>query len=52
MKVYAVCKACDDDYYGYVKPDRIFGTLEKAQAYAKELYDDDYISAIIEYEVE
>lgn len=52
MKVYAVCRACDDIYYGYVKPDKIFWTLEKAQAYAKELYDEEYLSAVIEYEVE
>ena len=52
MKVYTVCKECDDIYYGYVKPDRIFDTFEKAQAYAHELFEDDYLAAVIEYEVE
>lgn len=52
MKVYAVCKECDDIYYRYVKPDKIFDTQEKAQAYARELFEDNYLCAIIEYEVE
>lgn len=52
MKVYAVCRECDDAYYGYVKPDKIFKDLENAKAYAKELFEDDYICAVVEYELE
>lgn len=30
MKVYAVCTACSDDFYGYNAPIEIFETREKA----------------------
>ena len=52
MKVYAVCKACDDDYYGYLAPEKVFKDKEKASEYARELFDDDYNAAVMEYEVE
>ena len=52
MKVYAVCEACDDTYYGYLAPSKIFKDKAKAQACAKELYDDGYDYNVFEYEVE
>lgn len=52
MKVYAVCELCDDYYYGYLAPSKIFKDKEKAQAYAKDLYEDGYELTIKEYEVE
>ena len=52
MKVYAVCELCDDYYYGYLAPRKVFKNKEKAQAYAKDLMEDDYNVIIKEYEVE
>jgi hypothetical protein len=52
MKVYAVCELCDDYYYGYLAPRKIFEDKKKAQVYAKELIEDDYNVAVKEYEVE
>jgi hypothetical protein len=52
MKVYAVCEECDDSYYGYLAPRKVFKNKEKAEAYAKDLMEDDYNVAIKEYEVE
>lgn len=52
MKVYAVCEACDDTYYGYLAPSKVFKDKAKAQDYAKELYDDGLDVTIKEYEVE
>lgn len=52
MKVYAVCRECDDSYYGYLAPDKIFKDKEKAQEYARDLMEDDYNVIIKEYEVE
>jgi hypothetical protein len=57
MKVFCVCPACDDFYYGYLKPVVIFTTQEKALAYAKEHYSFDYnecqvMPQILEMEVQ
>ena len=52
MKVYAVCIECDDSYYGYLAPEKIFKDKDRAQAYANGLFDDDYYVAVKEYEVE
>lgn len=52
MKVYAVCEACDDTYYGYLKPLKVFGTREKASALVRELDEDGYDYNVFEYEVE
>lgn len=51
-KVYTVCEACGDSYYGYLAPSKIFKDKAKAQAYAKELYDEGFEVTIKEYEVE
>lgn len=66
MKVYAVCTACSDDYYGYNAPIEIFWTREGAIQWLDdnedfEKHDDGeyymdyglfYVKAeIIEYEV-
>lgn len=52
MKVYAVCRECNDCYYGFLAPDKIFKDKEKAQAYAKELIEYYYDVTIKEYELE
>lgn len=52
MKVYAVCEACDDTYYGYLAPSKVFKDKAKAQDYAKELAQDFYDVTIKEYELE
>ena len=52
MKVYAVCELCDDYYYGYLAPRKVFKDKEKAEAYAKDLYEDGYELTIKEYELE
>lgn len=52
MKVYAVCELCDDYYYGYLAPRKLFKDKEKAQAYAKELIEYYYDVTIKEYELE
>ena len=52
MKVYAVCELCDDYYYGYLAPRKLFKDKEKAQAYAKDLAEDAYDVTIKEYELE
>lgn len=52
MKVYAVCEACGDSYYGDLAPRKIFKDKEKADAYARELYDDCWDVTIREYELE
>jgi uncharacterized protein YozE (UPF0346 family) len=52
MKVYAVCELCDDSFYGYLAPDRIFRDKEKANAHAKEIYDDGQYVTVKEYELE
>ena len=52
MKVYAVCKECEDYYYGYLAPDKIFKDKDKAESYAKELEEDYYDATIKEYELE
>ncbi len=52
MKVYAVCELCDDYYYGYLAPRKVFKDKTIAQAYSKDLMEDDYNVAIKEYEVE
>lgn len=66
MKVYAVCTACSDDYYGYNAPIEIFETREKAiqwldnnedfekredGEYYKRGFLVDYKTEILEYEV-
>ena len=52
MKVYAICEACDDTYYGYLAPSKVFKNKADAQAYARELTEDFYNVIIKEYEVE
>lgn len=52
MKVYAVCELCDDYYYGYLAPRKIFTNKGKAQAYAQDLTEDYYDVTIKEYEFE
>lgn len=52
MKVYAVCKECDDSYYGYLAPSKIFKDKKKAESYATELMADFYDVMIKEYELE
>lgn len=52
MKVYAVCEACGDSYYGYLAPSKVFKDKAKAQDYAKDLYEDGCEVTIKEYEVE
>ena len=52
MKVYVVCRECNDCYYGFLAPDKIFKDKEKAQAFAKKLVEDYYDVTIKEYELE
>jgi hypothetical protein len=52
MKVYAVCDICGDSYYGYLSPRKIFKDKERADAYARELYDDGWDVSVMEYELE
>lgn len=52
MKVYAVCDICDDTCYGDLAPRKIFKDKERADAYARELYDDGWDVTVREYELE
>ncbi len=52
MKVYAVCDLCDDHFYGFLEPIKIFKDKERAQAYAKDISDDYYRVTVKEYELE
>lgn len=36
--VYAVCKECDDYYYGFNEPEEIFFSLEEAKQYVKDVW--------------
>lgn len=52
MKVYAVCHICGDSFYGDLAPEKIFKDKERADAYARELYDDGWDVTVREYELE
>lgn len=57
MKVFCVCPACDDTYYGYLKPVAIFTTYVEADAYSREQYpwtyeDNQGMPQILEMEVQ
>ena len=52
MKVYAVCDICDDPCYDDLAPRKIFKDKERADAYARELYDDGWDVSVMGYELE
>lgn len=40
MKVYALCTECEDSWYGFSQPYKIFETIEKAKSYLESNYKD------------
>lgn len=51
-KIYAVCLECDDNYYGYLKPQKVFSTRAKAEAFVREQAEDGWYYGIFEYTIE